>query len=93
MNKKIWVGKIMRVEKDFLELLKLFNRHGVKYCIVGAFAVAFHFKPRYTKDIDLIVEPSSKNAKKIMKAIKAFGFGGTGLSEKDFAGQPLSGQG
>ncbi len=75
----------MRVEKDFEELLKLFNQHGVKYCIIGAFAVAYHFKPRYTKDLDLFVEPSKENAKKIMTAIKNFGFGSVGLSEEDFS--------
>lgn len=43
----------MKVEKDYKELLKLFNKHKVKYCIIGAFAVALYIKPRYTKDIDV----------------------------------------
>jgi hypothetical protein len=29
------------------------NRHGVRALIVGAHAVAFHAKPRFTKDFDL----------------------------------------
>lgn len=40
----------MRTEPDFEDLLRLFNRHGVRYCIVGAFAVAYYGTPRYTKD-------------------------------------------
>ena len=44
----------MKVEKDYEYLLKLLNKHKVKYCIVGAFAVAFYAKPRYTKDMDII---------------------------------------
>lgn len=75
----------MRVERDFEELLELFNKHKVRYCIVGAFAVAFHFKPRYTKDIDILIEPSIGNGLKIVEAIKEFGFGSLGLTEKDFA--------
>ena len=37
----------MRVEKDFEELLGLFNKNKVRYCIVGAFAVGFYIRPRY----------------------------------------------
>ena len=47
----------MRTQKDFEELLKLFNKNKVRYCIVGAYAVAFHAEPRYTKDMDILVEP------------------------------------
>ena len=32
----------MNVEKDFKELLGLFNKHKVRYCVIGAFAVGFH---------------------------------------------------
>mgnify|MGYP001567361994 CR=1 FL=1 len=75
----------MRVEKDFKELLELFNKHKVKYLIVGAFAVGVHAVPRYTKDMDVLVEPTSKNAQKVVNALKEFGFGSLQLSEADFA--------
>lgn len=74
----------MRVEKDYEELLKLFNENKVRYCIIGAYAVGFYSKPRYTKDIDILVEPTLENAKKIVKALKQFGFGSLGLTESDF---------
>jgi hypothetical protein len=38
---------------DFKELLSVFNAHGVKYLIVGGYAVSFHAQPRATKDLDL----------------------------------------
>ena len=72
------------VERDYEELLKLFNKNKVKYCIVGAFALAFYSIPRYTKDIDLLVEPSPANAKKILKALNEFGFGSLKLKVEDF---------
>ncbi|HEX4960321.1 MAG TPA: hypothetical protein VF173_05755 [Thermoanaerobaculia bacterium] len=43
----------MNVSKDFEELFAFFNARKVKALIVGGFAVAFHAKPRFTKDIDL----------------------------------------
>lgn len=74
----------MKVEKDYEELLRLLNKNKVKYCIVGAYAVAFHAKPRYTKDMDILVEPDIENGKKILKALKEFGFEELNLKEDDF---------
>jgi len=73
----------MKVEKDYKEFLSLLNKHNVKYCIIGAFAVAFYVKPRYTKDIDILVEPSKDNAQKILKVLEEFGFGELSLSLED----------
>lgn len=75
----------MRVEKDFEELLELLNKHKVRYCIVGAFAVGFYGYPRYTKDMDIFVEPSLKNGQRILKALTEFGFGSFKLIPQDFA--------
>ena len=74
----------MRFEEDFKELLRLFNKHEVKYCIIGAFAMGFHAEPRYTKDLDILVEPTIKNGEKIVKALNEFGFKSLGLSANDF---------
>jgi hypothetical protein len=73
-----------KIEKDYEELLSLFNKRKVKYCIVGAFAVAFYAIPRYTKDMDILVEPSNSNAKRILNALFEFGFGALDLSVEDF---------
>jgi hypothetical protein len=74
----------MKAVKDYEELLKFFNKHKVKYCIVGAFALAFHAKPRYTKDMDILVEASLENGKKIIAALTDFGFESLKLSPEDF---------
>ncbi len=39
------------IQKDFKELLELFNAHKVEYLIVGGYAPAFHGAPRFTGDI------------------------------------------
>jgi len=75
----------MKIEKDYEELLKLFNKFKVKYCIVGAFAVAFYAKPRYTKDMDIFVSSDPKNGEKIVNALREFGFKDTGLKKEDFS--------
>ncbi len=78
-------ANVEKVEKDFAELLRLFNKKGVRYCIVGAFAVGFYAIPRYTKDMDLFVEPTAENGERICRALQAFGFGSLRISPADFA--------
>ncbi len=75
----------MKVEKDYEELLKLFNKNKVKYCIVGAYALALYAKPRYTKDIDILVEAKKDNSHKIIKSLTEFGFKNLKLAKEDFA--------
>jgi len=55
----------MKTEKDYEEFLELLNKHKVRYCIIGSYALSFHARPRYTKDIDILIEASLENAKKI----------------------------
>jgi len=66
-------------------MLQSLNRADVKYCIIGSFALAFHATPRYTKDIDILVEPTLDNGKRIIKALEDFGFGELDLRPEDFA--------
>ncbi len=75
----------MKVEKDYEDLLRLLNKHKVRYCIVGAYAVAFYARPRYTKDMDILVEPEIDNGRRIVKALNEFGFQSLGLKEEDFS--------
>ncbi len=63
----------MNLNEDFEELLHLLNSVHAKFLVVGAYAVIFYTEPRYTKDIDLWVEPTVENAEKIFNALKKFG--------------------
>ncbi len=74
----------MKVEKGYEELLESFNKNNVKYCIIGAYALAFYARPRHTKAIDILVENSIENARRILKALNEFGFGSLQLLERDF---------
>ena len=75
----------MKLEKDYEELLGLLNDHEVRYCIIGSFALAFHVRPRYTKDIDILVDPAPDNASRLVEALGEFGLGSVGLEVGDFS--------
>ncbi len=72
------------MHSDFKELLSIFNAHGVKYLIVGGYAVSFHAQPRATKDLDLFVRRDAANADAIFQALAAFGAPLAGLTPGDF---------
>ncbi len=72
------------LNQDFREFIQSLNNNGVRYLVVGGYAVALHGYPRYTKDIDIWVEPSSENAAKIIQALHDFGFGSLDLNINDF---------
>ena len=70
--------------KDVRDLLALLAKHDVRFMVVGGFAVAFHGTPRYTKDLDVWVECSPDNARRLVHVIEEFGFGSLGLTTHDF---------
>jgi hypothetical protein len=71
--------------KDFKDLLSSFHAHGVKYLIVGGYAVSFHAQPRATKDIDLFIRADPDNAKAVYAALAAFGAPIKSISADDLA--------
>ncbi len=71
--------------QDILELIELFHQHTVKFILVGGYAVIHYTEPRYTKDIDFFVEPSSDNADAIISALSEFGVPAESLKKELFA--------
>jgi hypothetical protein len=59
--------------QDFEDLLELLERFGVRYLVIGGLAFIFHAKPRYTKDIDLWIDPDPENVGRANQALAAFG--------------------
>ena len=74
----------MRVEKDFKEFIESLNKNSVRYLIIGSFALSYYSEPRYTKDIDLLVDSTASNADRLMTAIREFGFSDIELGSRDF---------
>jgi len=63
----------METVKDFEDILALLERHRVRYLVIGGLAFIYHAKPRYTKDMDLWVDPASANIKRANRALAEFG--------------------
>lgn len=59
--------------QDFEDILDLLNKHQVRYLIIGGLAFIYHAKPRYTKDMDLWIDPVSDNVKHANAALSEFG--------------------
>jgi hypothetical protein len=74
----------MKISSDYRDLLSIFNAAGVRYLIVGGYAVMIHTEPRFTKDLDLWVDRSSANAQALFKALAQFGAPLKGLLPADF---------
>ena len=75
----------MALSSDLREFLELLNARGVEYLVVGAHCVAFHSRPRYTGDLDVLVRPSKRNAVALVTMLRDFGFAGSKLMPTDFA--------
>jgi len=74
----------INLAEDFNDFLKLCLKHQVKFLVIGGYAVVHYSRPRYTGDLDLWVESSKENAKRIVLVLKDFGFKGDDLDEEVF---------
>jgi predicted nucleotidyltransferase len=58
---------------DFRELLAEFVHGGVRFAVIGGYAVGLHAKPRATKDLDLLVAGDADNLGLVADALTRFG--------------------
>jgi hypothetical protein len=63
----------MEAINDFEDMLFLLEKQGVRYLIIGGLAFTYHAKPRFTKDIDLWIDPARDNVKQANEALREFG--------------------
>lgn len=74
----------MLITQDMVDFILFLKKHKVRFVLVGGFAVSYYGYVRTTQDIDVLVFPSPANAKKMIKVLKNFGFGGIGFSQVVF---------
>jgi hypothetical protein len=55
--------------EDLLALCKALNAEGVRYVLIGGFAVILHGFVRATKDIDLLIDASPENVQRLKRAM------------------------
>jgi hypothetical protein len=73
------------MNQDFVDLLRAFIAHDVRFLIVGAYALAVHGRPRATGGLDVWVDPTAENAPRVMRALAEFGAPLTGVTTADFS--------
>ena len=71
--------------QDYKDLLSAFHAHGVRYLVVGGYAVFYHAQPRFTRDIDIFIQADTANAQAIYAALASFGAPLEGIRPEDFA--------
>lgn len=59
---------------DFKEFLHFCLDREVRFLVIGGMAVIHYGYPRLTLDLDLWIEPTKENGKKVIEALKDFGF-------------------
>jgi len=70
--------------QDHKDLLSAFRARGVRYLIVGGYAVIYHAQPRFTKDIDLFIQADPANGRAVYDALAEFGAPLHGIRPEDF---------
>ena len=79
----------MSPNSHFKDLLKALNGCGAKYLVVGGYAVMLYTEPRYTKDLDIWIEPSPDNALRVFRALAEFGAPLAGIHAEDLGAPDL----
>jgi hypothetical protein len=79
----------MNLEPDFRDFVEILNKHEVEYMVVGGYALAFHGEPRFTGDLDIWIDCTETNAKKMVAVMKDFGAASLGFTKKDFLDEAI----
>ncbi len=65
----------LHLNDDWNEFLRVLTSTGTRYLLIGGHALAVHAEPRFTEDLDVFVQPSLPNARRLRAALVEFGFG------------------
>ena len=76
-------GENMAINRDFRDLLSALSAASARFLVVGAHAVIYYSVPRYTKDLDIWIDPTPENAAKVYRALAEFGAPLTGVTVED----------
>jgi hypothetical protein len=67
------------------------NREDARYVLVGATAMQLWGTTRATQDIDILIEPTVENARRVLSALGTLGFGvANELDAEDVATRPVT---
>ena len=72
------------LDEDLLNFWRSLNSFGVKYIMIGGFAVNLHGFSRVTADVDIWLKDEIENRQRLGKALEQFGYGKNSFEEIDF---------
>jgi hypothetical protein len=75
----------MELNRDFSDLLSAFNARRGRFLLVGAYALSYYGRPRTTGDLDLWIDSTPANARRVFDALADFGAPLQSVSPSDFA--------
>ena len=77
----------MKIElnRDWTEFLSALISRRVRFLLIGGHAMAGHGEPRLTEDLNVFVEPTLENARRLRDALCDFGFDAAAPSVEDLA--------
>lgn len=70
--------------EDHIRLIKSLVLHGVKFIIIGGYAAIFHGVRRNTGDLDILIEATQLNGKRLIEALKNIGLSLPEIDPKEF---------
>ena len=62
------------------DVFKSFQRHEVKYVVIGGVAAILHGVPRATFDLDILIEATPDNTRRLLDAMLEAGLGSASLT-------------
>jgi hypothetical protein len=60
-----------------------FQKHNVRYLVIGGIAAILHGVPRATFDLDILIEATPDNAQRLLEALLDTGFGTAALTNAE----------
>jgi hypothetical protein len=73
------------------DVFKSFQRHEVRYMVIGGVASVLYGVPRVTFDLDILVEATTENAQRLLTALVEAGFGTATLTNaKDIVAHEIT---
>jgi len=75
---------------DIPKLLRSLNEHSARFVVIGATAFPIHGYARATLDIDIFIEPTKENARRVHEALRDFGYDVTARSKALRPSSPAS---
>lgn len=73
----------MALLEKHIEIYKALNKNEVKYLVIGGIAVLAYGIPRFTLDLDILIEPTLDNCQRALKALEEAGLKRAGKMSAD----------